>query len=387
MLNIPLSGIKKIESIARSSDEYVSLSQGALKVGGIPLKIKEHVQEILKTDKTDYYQSAWGIFPLREKLAQILNKKYNANLSNYQVMVSHGAIGALSSLFLTLLEPEDEVILPEPTYPAYEKLTYLARCKPIFVSTLTNNDTNFWQLDLEKIKKAVTNKTKIIVFSNPWNPLGLIIDKNKIKELLNWCEKKGIYLIVDEAYKRYAFDQSYKSCIDLVNQSEFFITVNSFSKNMAMSGWRVGYMVIPEKLNFPVGRMQDALLNCPNVPAQYAALFALDHDEFTINFHSIIKNNLELTCQLLEPLVKKEIFSYQKPKGSFFIFLKTKEDDSENLCMDILKRAKVSLIPGKFFGESGKSFLRLCYARDEEIIKEGLNRLNNYFLESNNQNV
>ncbi len=383
MINIPLSGIKKIESIARSSDEYISLSQGALKVGGIPQQIKDHLKEVLNTDKTDYYQSAWGIFQLREKLAKTLNKKYNTNISSYQVIVSHGCIGALSTLFLTLLEPGDEVILPEPTYPAYEKITNLSRCKPVFVSCKTTdnkNKSNLWKLDIEKIKEAKTDKTKIIVFSNPWNPLGITIDKKTIKELLDWCEENKIYLIVDEAYREYAFDSNYESTIDLVNQSEYFISVNSFSKNMAMSGWRVGYMVIPEKLNFPLGRMQDAILNCPNVPAQYAALFALEHEEFTTRFHNIIKNNLELTCNLLQPLVEKNIFSYQKPKGGFFIFLQTEYPDAESLCMDILKKAKVTLIPGKFFGNSGKQFLRLCYARETEILREGLKRLNNYFL-------
>jgi aspartate/methionine/tyrosine aminotransferase len=380
MLNIPLSGIKKIESIAKSSNEYISLSQGALRAGGIPTQIKKHLQEILNTDKTDYYQSAWGILPLREKIADNLNKKYNTNLLRHQIIVSHGCIGALSTLFLTLLEPGDEVILPEPTYPAYEKLALLARSKTIFVSTKNNSSQEHWKLDLEKIKAATTNKTKIIVFSNPWNPLGLIVDKKTIKKLLSWCEKNEIYLIIDEAYKEYAFDPNYQSTVDLVNNSEYFINVNSFSKNMAMSGWRIGYMVVPEKLNYPAGRMQDALLNCPNVPAQYAALYALDHEEFTQGFHNTIKNNLELTENLLKPLIEKNIFSYQKPQGSFFMFLKTEFEDSENFVMDILKNAKVALIPGKFFGPSGDSFLRLCYARDTEILKEGLIRLNNYLL-------
>lgn len=381
MLNIPLSGIKKIESIARSSEEYISLSQGALKVGGIPQQIKEHLKEVLNTDKTDYYQSAWGILPLREKLAKIINKEHNTNILRHQIIVSHGCIGALSTLFLTLLEPGDEVILPEPTYPAYEKLANLTRCKSVFVSAKNNSDSEeSWKLDIEKIKAAKTDKTKIIIFSNPWNPLGIIVDRKTIKELADWCEENKIYLIIDEAYKEYAFDSKYKSTVDLVNQYKYFINVNSFSKNMAMSGWRVGYMVIPEKLNFPAGRMQDALLNCPNVPAQYAALYALEHKEFTVNFHNILKNNLELTCNLLQPLVDKNIISYQKPKGSFFLFLKTKHADSEALCMDILKKEKVALIPGKFFGNSGKSFLRLCFARETKVLQEGLTRLNNYFL-------
>ncbi|MFH1644174.1 MAG: pyridoxal phosphate-dependent aminotransferase, partial [bacterium] len=285
MFNIPLSGIKKIESIAKSSNEYISLSQGALRVGGIPQQIKDHLREILKSDETDYYQSAWGILPLREKITKKFNLEFNAKINSSQIIITHGCIGALSTLFLTLLDPGDEVILPEPTYPAYEKLANLARSKPVFVSMKNDSDENHWKLDIEKIKQAKTDKTKIIIFSNPWNPLGIIINKKIIKELLHWCEQNQIYLIIDEAYREYSFDSKYESSIDLVNQSEYFISVNSFSKNMAMSGWRVGYMVIPEKLNMAAGCMQDALLNCPNVPAQHAALFALDHEEFSQNFH------------------------------------------------------------------------------------------------------
>lgn len=382
MLNIPLSGIKKIESIVLGNNEYISLSQGALKVGGIPKQIKEYLRTVLKTDKTDYYQSAWGIMPLRVKLSEKIFEQNKVKIDPKQILVTHGCIGALSSIFLTLLEPGDEVILPEPTYPAYEKLTNLARAKTVFVSMKSTDKSasEKWGLNIEAIKQATTNKTKIIVFSNPWNPLGIIVPQKTIKELLHWCEENKIYLIIDEAYKDYAFDTNYKSTVGLVNESEYFINVNSFSKNMAMSGWRVGYMILPKNLTFAAGSMQDALLNCPNVPAQHAALFALDHKEYTDNFHNILKDNLAVTKKLLQPLIDNNIFSYQEPKGSFFIFLKTNESDSENLAMSILTHAKVSLIPGKFFGESGKPFLRLCYAREKDVLVEGLNRLNKYFL-------
>ncbi|MBU4269763.1 pyridoxal phosphate-dependent aminotransferase [Candidatus Dependentiae bacterium] len=382
MLTIPLSGIKKIESIAQSSNEYISLSQGALKVGGIPKEIKTHLQNILNTDKTDYYQSAWGILPLRERISKFIFDQDGIKVDTNQIIVTHGCIGALSTLFLTLLEPGDEVIIPEPTYPAYDKLTKLARANSIFVS-MTNDQKNSnqqWYLDIEKIKKATTSKTKILIFSNPWNPLGIIIDEQTIKELLDWCEQNKIYLIIDEAYKDYAFDKSYKSTVKFVTKSEYFINVNTFSKSMGMSGWRVGYMVIPNSLNIAVGSMQDALLNCTNIPSQHAALYALDHYEFTKKFHDQTEINLDITCEKLKPLVEKNIFSYQKPMGSFFIFLKTQYDDSESLVLDILKQAKVSLIPGKDFGDSGKQFIRLCFAREANILIEGLDRITKYFL-------
>ncbi len=377
MLNLPLSGIKKIEAIAQSSTEYISLSQGALRIEGIPAQIKEYMQEILKTDSTDYYQSAWGIMPLRQKLAEKLTNTHNIKFSEKEIIVGHGCMGCLSSIFFTILDPGDDVILPEPTYPAYEKLVNLTRSNAVFVSCKTSE--NKWKLDIEKIKTATTPKTKIIIFSNPWNPLGITVSRKKINELIEWCEKNKIYLIVDEAYAEYCFDDSFESSAPLVKTSEFVIQVSSFSKNMAMSGWRVGYMVIPSTLNQPIGKVQDALFNCPNVLAQYAALYALDHPELTQKFYNTVKNNIDLLDKLFKPLVKEKIFEYQKPQGSLFLFLKTQFKDTQNLCMSLLKKEKVALIPGKFFGPSGAPFLRLCYAREPEILEKGVKRILNYF--------
>jgi aspartate/methionine/tyrosine aminotransferase len=381
MLNIPLSGIKKIEAIVQSSDEYISLSQGALKIGGIPQQIKNHLKTILNTDKSDYYQSAWGILELRKKLASTLSMQHKTTIHFNQIIITHGCIGGLSSLLFTILDRGDHIIIPEPTYPAYEKLAMLVRAKPKFVSCVCKSQHNpMFTLDIEKIKQSTTKKTKIIIFSNPWNPLGITIPKKKIEELLAWCEEKNIYLIVDEAYKDYAFNKDYESVIPFINKSRHVIEVASFSKSMAMSGWRIGYMVVPENLYEQMGKTQDAILNCPNVLAQYATLYALNYPDLTRNFSNIIKKNLATTTAMLSPLKEKGIFDFQSPSGGFFIFLKTNMKDANALGMSILSKAKVSLVPGKFFGPSGSPFLRLCYAREEALLREGLNRLVGYFL-------
>jgi len=380
MLQLPLSGIKKIEWQTQNLKDSISLSQGALKINGAPEKIKKYVQEILNTDMADYYQNAWGIVPLRKKLSIVLNEKYNANTNYEQIIATHGAIGALSIILLTLLEKDDEVLLPEPTYPAYFNLTQLVRGKVKFISCLKSNDNSEkWEFDLKKIEKAKTNKTKALIFSNPSNPLGLIVSQEKIKELLNWCEKNQIYLIVDKAYTDYRFEGKMESSVSLVNKSQWLINVFTFSKHMALSGWRVGYMVAPENLVSPLGKTQDAILNCTSVPAQFAALYALDHPEITQEFHNQIKTNLQTAMQMLQPLVDQKIFSYQKPAGGFFLFLKSEKEDSEKLCADILSQVKVSLIPGQYFGPSGKNFLRFCYTRKPEVLKEGIIRILEYF--------
>lgn len=382
MLEVPLSGIKRIEEIAKSSDEYISLSQGSIKVGGIPQEIKNYVQSLLNTDTTDYYESCWGIKPLREKLATVLSARYNTDISIHQVLPTHGCIGGLSLLYLSILNPGDEVVIPEPAYPAYGLLTQASRSTPVYVSVMKElGDGNVaWDFDIEKIKAAVTPKTKIIVFSNPCNPLGIVIPQKTVRELLAWCEQKGIYLIVDEAYRDYAFTPEYESVMPLVSKSEWLICASTFSKNMAMSGWRIGYLVVPQRINKALAGMQDALLNCLNNTSQYAAMYALDHPEHTQKFHQIVKYNRDLAMSLLQPLIDNKIMWINEPQGGFFIFMKTDQPDATDLCMSILHKAKVSLIPGSSFGPSGGSFLRLCYARDTAILQEGISRLVKFFM-------
>lgn len=381
MLEIPLSGIKKIEEIARSSGDYISLSQGSIKIGGIPQQVKDYIKTLMDTDKTDYYESCWGILPFRERLVAMLQETHGKQFILGNVLPTHGCIGGLSLLYLALLNPGDEVIVPEPSYPAYTTLACAARAKVVYVSLLNKklNGDYDWDFNIDQIKAAATEKTKMIVFSNPWNPLGIVVPQEKIKELLAWCESKNIYLVVDEAYEAYDFSATFKSSAPLVLESTHLITAFTFSKNLAMSGWRVGYLVMSAALNKSLAGLQDALLNCLNNTAQYAALFALDHPEMVDHFYKIIAQNRQIALTQLKSLADRGIISFKQPDGGFYIFIKTNEADATELCMDILQKAKVSLVPGSAFGESGKPFLRLNYAREPHLLEEGIRRLTSYF--------
>lgn len=383
MLQIPLSGIKRIEEVVNSSNEYISLSQGALKIGGIPAPVKQFVKTILDTTKTDSYGSSFGLKELRETIAQIQSARYNNTITPSQVLPTHGGIGALSLVFLNQLEAGDEVIIPEPAYPSYAILAQTARAKAVFVSCLKDSGDNskvMWEIDVDKIKAATTPKTKIIVFSNPTNPTGLVIPKSTILELLDWCEQKGIYLVVDEAYRDYFFDESFESMLSIAGQSERLITISSFSKNMAMSGWRIGYLVAHESLIPTLSGIQDALLNCLNNTAQYAAMYAMTRPDLVEELAKKVQAGKDAAVSCMQPLVDKGIFSFEIPKGGFFLFLKTDQADATDLCLSILNKAKVGMIPGSTFGTSGKPFIRLCFARDTEVIETGIDRLKKYFL-------
>lgn len=384
MLQIPLSGIKKVEEIVNSSNEYISLSQGALKVGGIPSPIKQHLKGLLDTSKTDSYGSCYGLQPLRQKVADLISENYKNCVGISNVLVTHGAIGALNVAFTALLEAGDEVIIPEPAYPAYNISTLMCRAKPVFVSCLkssTNSEKVEWELDLKKIKDAATEKTKIIVFSNPSNPIGMIIPKATIVELLDWCQTRGIYLVVDEAYRDYVFDDKFESTFSMVGKSEYLITLSTFSKNMAMSGWRIGYLVAHEKLVAAFASIQDAMLNCMNNTAQYAALYALSRQDLVDELSSRVKIARDFAVKKLQPLVDKNIISFNIPSGGFFIFVKIKDcNDTADLCLSILHNAKLGVVTGKSFGPSGAPFIRICFARDLDVLQEGIDRLTKFFL-------
>jgi len=374
--------IKRIEALAQSL-KAISFAQAAVRVGGVNQDIKKYVQTILETDKADYYQSVIGLLSLREKIAQTLTAQHGAPLTADNIIISHGSVGAFASLCAALLATDDEVIIPEPTYPTYKNTVTFFKGVPVqipaFVSSIDQEGTISWKLDIQQIKDAVTAKTKILVFPNPVNPLGLLISPAELQELVNWCESRSIYLIVDEVYDDYIFEGVFSSITSYVPSSRYVIRLGSFSKNFAMSGWRVGYAVVPTYLIPILMAVQDVLLCCPNVPGQYAALYALDHRESIVESYALVKQSRAIVLDMLQCFREKNIFSYSVPAAGFCIFLKTDQQDTTDLALDLLHTSLVALVPGKDFGESGSSYLRLCYARYPDVTQEGMERLARYF--------
>jgi aspartate/methionine/tyrosine aminotransferase len=161
----------------------------------------------------------------------------------------------------------------------------------------------------------------------------------------------------------------------LIEQSKWCIRTGSFSKNFSMSGWRVGYMAVPPHLTDALGKMQDALLNCTNVPAQYAALYALENTHLIKPFQDAVKKSKIIAQQLLAPLVEQKIISYQEPAGGFNLFIKLHTLNATIFCEELVQKAKVTLVPGKAFGPACDDYFRLCYARDPNVVEAGVKRI------------
>lgn len=365
MLHLDLPKYKTIESISSKSVEFISFSQGTVKISGTPALIKEHIREKLESDCMDYYQYVGGIFPLRTKIAEKLSRQHDVLIKPEQVIISHGSIGGITAICLTLLRQGDEVIIPVPYYPSYRNIILFSKATPVFV-------------DADRIKEAATPKTKMLIISNPSNPSGNCMSREEMLDLKRWCEEKGIYLVSDEVYDNFIYEGDFHSFTPHVCSSDYILRTGSFSKDYAMSGWRVGYIVAPEKLVSNLIAVQDGTICCPSVIGQHAALFALENENLIKEQTNAVRRNRDLAWQMLQPLVKRGIFTFQKPQAGIFFFIKTQCVDSEELVMDILYKAKVALVPGKDFGASAKSWIRLCFARPEAVLVEGIQRILDY---------
>ncbi len=372
MLKLGLPKYKTIESISSSSEEYISFSQGTVKISGTPALIKQHIREKLESDSLDYYQYVGGIYPLRTKIAG------KCGVKPEQVIISHGSIGGITAICLTLLKQGDEVIIPTPFYPSYRNIILFSKAVPVYVEGYVQ-EKDSWRFDLDSIKQSATSKTKMIILSNPSNPTGVCLKREDLLLLKQWCEQKGIYLVSDEVYDNFIYEGEFHSFTPHVSDSEFVIRTGSFSKDFAMSGWRVGYIVAPEKLVASLIAVQDGTLCCPSVIGQHAALFALEHEHLIANQIQAVRRNRDLAWEQLQPLAEKGIFSFAKPQAGIFFFIKTPGSDSEDLVMDILHKAKVALVPGKDFGANSRASIRFCFARQEAVLIEGIRRLLHYF--------
>ncbi len=383
MIYLEMPGLRRIEAIAQGHD-YISFSQGALRIGGVDQHIKEYVRQILMSDKADYYGDALGLPLLRQTLARSLSERWRVPVGVDQLMICNGGIGGLAALALTLLEKGDEVLLPEPAWPGYKSVATLAKAESIFVSAFVlepgAKGLLQWRFDQTILEQAVTDKTKMIILSNPSNPCGSFLKRAQLESLASWCEYKKIYLVVDEVYDDYIYEGEFYSSTPLACSNQYIIRVGSFSKNFGMSGWRVGYVVGHANLIKAMAPVQAMTVSCVTIVSQYAALYALEHPERTVHYATQVEAARDMVVKFFEQLAVLGLVEFAKPAAGFYLYFRTAHVDAQGLIMDILQKTKVALAPGSDFGPLSGVFIRLCFARDLETVSRGLSRLQDYFL-------
>ncbi len=333
-----------------------------------PGEICESAIESIKSGETKYTESL-GIPELRETIAKNYNKNYGQNIPYSNVVVSSGSSPAIFMSILSVINPGDEVIITDPHYACYPQIIKIAGGVPRKVRV---SEENGFQINVSEIKRSITDKTKAIILNSPSNPTGAILKKQVFKEIA----ELGVLIISDEIYHGLEYTKKADSVYQFTDNA---FVINGFSKLYAMTGWRLGYIIAPEKFIRPIQKLQQNLFISPKPFVQKAGITAIAKAKESADL--MVKEFDERRKLMLSELKKSGFKITNDPEGAFYVFLNISQfaANSYNLSFDILNKAGVAVTPGIDFGDGGEGYIRLSYATSRELIVEGVKRLASYF--------
>jgi len=332
-----------------------------------PQCIKDAAIEALKAGKTHYTHSL-GLIELRESVAEYYHNQYGVSISPGQILVTSGTSPAMLLTFFALLQPEDEVIVSDPHYPCYPNLITIADGVPRFIKVFEEDG---FQYQPQIIAKTVSKKTKAIIINSPANPTGNLLEPERMKEI---SELKP-YIISDEIYHGLVYEEKEHTMLEFTDHC--FI-INGFSKLYAMTGWRLGYIIVPKRFIRTMQKMQQNFFISANAFVQWAGVAALRYAQKDVEQ---MRNTFNKRRRFIIKKLRELGFGITiEPTGAFYVLANAKgfSKDSFKLAFEILKKAKVAVTPGIDFGKNAEGYLRFSYANSLENIKEGMERIKKY---------
>ncbi len=351
---IDASGIRKVFALAAELKDPVNFSIGQPDFD-VPDALKDEAIKAIKAGQNKYSQTA-GDSLLREKISELVTKEIG--WERPAVLVTSGVSGALLLAFMTLINPGDEVIIPDPYFVIYKHLVNMLGGKCVFVDSYSD-----FKLPVEKIAEAITARTKLIILNSPCNPTGVVYSEEQIKALAGAAAKKDILVMTDEIYERFCYDGD---CPSIAHHYDGTLLLRGFSKSYAMTGWRLGYVAAHESLRDVVEEMtkiQQYTFVCAPTPLQKAAIAALDYD--VSNLVDTYRKKRDLLYEGL-----KDKFELIKPGGAFYAFVKAPGGSGTEFVEKAIA-SNVLVIPGNVFSEKDTHF-RISYATSDEKIQEGI---------------
>lgn len=377
MLSSRMSAISESKSVA-TSNRAAELVKAGKKVynfgiGEPDFTTPEHIIkagfDAAMNGKT-HYTSSYGILELREGISRKMKEVNNvpAQIPNVLVTPSKFAINLAA---MTLMNPGDEAILPEPYYLSYIDIVRLHGGKAITSPT----DENYG-FDFDDMRKLVTPRTKMIIFSNPTNPTGKVYSEKEIRALVDFALENNLYLVSDEIYEDLVFEGKMFSPASIPEMFEKTITISGFSKSYAMTGWRIGYMIADEKIIKAANKVQQQTITCAPSVSQYAAVAAINDRETPRKFKEAFSKRRDLVYSLIS---ESSSLHMRKPEGAFYAFVKYDLDEpSDSYTERLLNEKLVVVTPGSAFGNQGEHHFRLSFATDDDTIREGIARIREF---------
>jgi aspartate aminotransferase len=370
--DLPESGIVEVVNYAREKKGLIGLWVGE---GDRPTPpfIAEAAMKAL-TDGHTFYTYQRGIPRLRQALADYLSRVYRIALSPERIYATVGGMGAIKHTMQMLIGPGDEVVIPSPSWPNVEAAVRIMGGAPVPVPLVFGN--RGWTCDVERLMAACGRRTKVLFVNSPGNPTGFVMGAEDQRALLEFARRRGIWIVADEVYGRIYYGPGgvAPSFLEIAEPDERVIVVNTFSKNWAMTGWRIGWVVAPTAL----GQVYENLVqfNTSGVATflQYGAAAALENgDAFVAEQVARWRAARDLVSDSFARLPRVR---YQPPEGAFYAFFAVDgEPDSRALAFKLVDKANVGLAPGSAFGPGGEPYLRLCFAGSIDRLREGLARL------------
>lgn len=372
VMELEPSGIRRFFDIANTMDNVISLGVGEPDFD-TPWHIREEGIYSLEKGRT-YYTSNAGLLPLREEISRYLNTRFRLPYTADEILVTVGGSEAIDVAFRTMLDPGDEVIIPEPCFVSYLPCVKMAGGVPVEIALEEKDE---FKLTGKKLKEAITEKTKMVVLPFPNNPTGAVMTAEELQVVSNIIKEHDLFVLSDEIYSELSYKGPHVSIASIPGMAERTVVINGFSKSFAMTGWRLGYAAAPREIIRQMTKIHQYIIMSSPTTSQYAAIEAL-------------RNGMEDVERMRESYNQRRRFLVKElndmgipcfePYGAFYVFPNISRFgmSSEAFATRLLREQKVAVVPGDAFGKCGEGFLRISYAYSIEDLKGALEKIQKF---------
>lgn len=381
IVGIKPSGIRKFFDIVSEMKDAISLGVGEPDFD-TPWHIREEGIYSLEKGRT-FYTSNYGLKELRQEISNFIKRTRGVEYCpDNEILVTVGGSEAIDIGFRALINPGDEVLIPQPSYVSYEPCAILAGAVPKIIQLKAEND---FRLTPEELLESITDKTKILVLPFPNNPTGSIMARDDLEKIVKIIIEKDILVMSDEIYAALTYNAKHTSIVEFPGMKERTLLIDGFSKAYAMTGWRLGYVCGPKEIIAQMTKIHQYAIMCAPTTSQYAAIEALKNGDEDI---AEMKTAYNQRRRFLLHRFKEMNLECFEPYGAFYVFPCIKEFGmtSEEFATTFLQEEKVAVVPGTAFGKSGEGFLRISYAYSLETLKIAMDKLER-FITKLRQNV
>lgn len=373
VVEIKPSGIRKFFDIVHEMKDAISLGVGEPDFD-TPWHIRDEGIYSLEKGRT-FYTSNAGLMELRREICNYLYRKQGISYDPVkQVLITVGGSEAIDIGLRAMLNPGEEVLIPQPSYVSYEPCTILAGGTPVVINLKAENE---FRLTAEELEEAITDKTKVLILPFPNNPTGAIMERKDLEAIAEVIIKHDIFVMSDEIYAELSYKEKHVSIAELPGMRERTILINGFSKAYAMTGWRLGYACGPEAIIQQMTKIHQFAIMCAPTTSQYAAVDALKNGDDDIAQMRTAYNQRRRYLMNAFREMGLECF---EPYGAFYVFPCIKEFGmtSDEFATRFLEEEKVAVVPGTAFGDCGEGYLRISYAYSLEDLKVAIGRLERF---------